>query len=73
LFFNSYLAFEFTEKKEWGINYFGPYGKNQTYYHWLSNQGYRTVNPNGYHHGVSAHQSWANHLTNIIKESIMVK
>ena len=71
LFFNSYLAFRFTDKQDWGINYLGPYDKNQTYYHWLSNQGYKTVNPNSYHHGASAHQIWANHLTSILKESIM--
>ena len=73
LFFNSYLAFEFTNKKDWGINYLGPYDENQTYYHWLSNQGYHTVDPSSYHYGASAHQIWANHLTKIIKESIMIK
>jgi hypothetical protein len=71
LFFNSYLAFKFTNKRDWGTSYIGPYEENQTYYHWLSNQGYKTVNPSSYHYGASAHQLWANHLTFILKESIM--
>ena len=73
LFFNTYLAFDFTEHFNWGHNYLGPYDKNQTYCHWLSNQGYHTVNPRSYHYGATAHQIWADHLTKIIKESIMVK
>jgi hypothetical protein len=73
LFFNSYLAFEFTEKKEWGIDYLGPYNKNQTYYNWLNNQGHRTVHTNSYHYGPNAHEIWANQLTKIINESIITK
>ncbi len=73
LFFNSYLAFKFTNKQDWGINYLSPYDDNQTYYHWLSNQGCHTVNPSSYHFGADAHQAWANHLTKIINESIITK
>lgn len=73
VFFNTYLAFDFIEQLNWGHSYIKPYDDNYTYYHWLSNQGYKTVNPNSYHYGPNAHRFWANHLTKIINESIMVR
>jgi hypothetical protein len=73
LFFNSYLALDFTEHLDWNNSYLYPYDIRQTYYRWLSNQGYHTVNPNSYHFGPEAHHVWANRLTKIIKESIMTK
>jgi hypothetical protein len=73
LFFNSYSALESTEHREWGHNYLYPYDSNRTYYRWLLDQGFRTVSTKSYHFGADAHLSWANHLTNVIKESIMVK
>lgn len=73
LFFNTYLAFDFTEHLDWGKNYLGPYDEDQTYYHWLSNQGYKTVSPKSYHYGPDAHLIWANRLTNVINESIITK
>ena len=75
LFFNTYTAFnyDFITQFNWKYNYLNPYLDDYTYYHWLSNQGFETVNPNSFHFGPDAHHAWANHLTNIIKESIMVK
>jgi hypothetical protein len=74
LFFNTYTAFnhDFITQFNWKDNYLDPYLDEYTYYYWLKNQGFDTVNPNSYHFGPDAHQAWANHLTNIIKESIMV-
>ena len=72
LFFNSYLAFEYTDHRDWGANYLAPYDENQTYYHWLSNQGFKTVNPKSYHYGPEAHTAWTNWLTKYINESIML-
>ena len=70
LFFNSYVALDFTSYRDWGNSYLHPYDKNYTYYHWLSNQGYKTVHPISYHYGPDAHRAWANylipHLTNLI-------
>jgi hypothetical protein len=70
LFFNSYLALDFTEHRDWGNNYLYPYDDAYTYYHWLSNQGYHTVNPKSYHYGPDAHRAWAEflvlHLTKLI-------
>lgn len=73
LFFNTYLAFDCTNHFDWGYNYLSPYDENQSYYHWLVNQGYHTVNTKSYHYGPDAHQIWANHLTNVINESIITK
>jgi hypothetical protein len=73
LFFNSYSALESTEHRGWGHNYLHPYDGNCTYYHWLLDQGFETVNPKSYHFGTDAHLSWANHLTNVINERIITK
>ena len=68
LFFNTYAPFN-TPQLEWNNCYIGPYDPNLTYYHWLKDRG---VVPNeSYHYSKDAHLIWANHLTNIIKESIM--
>ena len=71
LFFNSYLAFNFTlEKYNWGDNYLAPYDNDYTYYHWLSSKGYHTVTPESYHYGSDGHYAWANflipHLTKLL-------
>lgn len=75
LFFNSYHAFnhDFCNNVEWQNTYIEPYSHDQTFYYWLSNQGFKTVNPKSYHYGKDAHQAWAKHLTNILKESTMIK
>ena len=73
LFFNSYSALKSTEHLNWGYNYLNPYDQNQTYYHWLRDQGHHTANPKSYHYGSDAHLDWANHLTNVINESIITK
>ena len=73
LFFNSYQSFDYTKKLDWGNSYLHPYDNTQTYYHWLKNQNYQTVSPKSYHYGADAHQTWANHLTKIINESIIIK
>jgi hypothetical protein len=73
LFFNSYSALESAEHCEWGHNYLHPHNGNRTYYRWLLDQGFETVNPKSYHFGTDAHLSWANYLTNVINESIITK
>ena len=73
LFFNSYSSLDSIEHREWGHSYLYPYDGNRTYYHWLLDQGFQTVNPKSYHYGTDAHLSWANHLTNVINERIITK
>jgi hypothetical protein len=71
LFFNSYLAFDTKTCYNWNNCYLKPYNKDFTYYHWLANNGFNTVNPNSYHYGAPAHQAWANflfpYLTKLLK------
>ena len=57
---------------DWGNSYLDPYSQQGTYWNWLCDSGHRTVNLKSFHYGADAHRAWANHLTNIIKESIMV-
>lgn len=71
LFFNSYLRFNLIDQYNWGDNYISPYNESFTYYYWLANNGYLTVNSNSYHYGALAHQAWANflfpYLTKLLK------
>lgn len=73
LFFNTFTSFnhDFISQLDWQNNYIDPYSHDNTYYYWLQNQGFKTVNTNSYHYGQDAHNAWANHLTKVIKESII--
>ena len=76
LFFNTYTDFEPIKTKqittdtvaeapptyEWNGCYVDPYDQSKTYYHWLKNSGFKTVNPNSYHFGADAHEAWAEFL-----------
>lgn len=70
LFFNTYTFFNGINQLNWDNCYIEPYNKEYTFYHWLNNQGFNTVNQTSYHYGVSAHRAWAKFLlTHITKES----
>lgn len=75
LFFNTYTAFnhDFITPTDWNQSYLDPYDHDSTYFFWLKNQGYQTVNQNSFHFGPDAHRAWANHLTNTLKDSILIK
>jgi len=67
LFFNCYSYFEiigrtWPNKYDWGINYIGPYDRDQTYYFWLEKQGFKPSNPKYDHYGADAHVAWADFL-----------
>lgn len=64
LFFNTYSYFDKVPRYDWDDCYLTPYSKEETYYFWLYENGYRTVSPSSYHYGVDAHQAWANFLKN---------
>ena len=63
LFFNSYMEFIIPkhEQLDWGNSFIGCYNHTQTYWRWLENNKYKTVN-NGYHYGADAHAAWADRL-----------
>jgi hypothetical protein len=76
LFFNTYSNFSVIRTKQimtnvqqitpdesdWGQSYIDPYSENLTYYFWLKNLGFKTVNENSYHYGADAHSKWADFL-----------
>lgn len=77
LFFNCYSHFFYTvrhnkPKYQWGENYIDPYDQSFTYYQWLANFGYKSVDPKYYHYGPDAHWAWANFMlprvTSILKK-----
>ena len=76
IFFNCYLNFTnivlFNDPQfDWGDNYLDPYTKDSPYWHYLTKQGYKSNQH--LHFGEDAHQAWANHLTNVINERIIIK
>ena len=77
LFFNCFSSFSYPDQRDWGDSYVEPYDLNYTYYHWLAQQGYKTVNPNSFHYKADAHRAWAefltNRLTKVLKESIITQ
>jgi hypothetical protein len=67
LFFNTYRYFGHIKQNnllryDWGDNYVNPYDQDYTYYYWLQNNGFRTVNSKSYHFGAKAHTKWADFL-----------
>jgi hypothetical protein len=67
LFFNTYSYFGHVKlnslpRYNWGNNYINPYDENSTYFHWLRDNGYKTVSEHSYHYGKDAHAAWANYL-----------
>ena len=73
LFFNTYQYFSNIvannkpQFNDWGESYIGAYREDETYFHWLIKQGFKTVNPSNYHFGASAHKAWANYLELYLK------
>lgn len=73
LFFNTFSGLTSAKQLDWGNSYYKPYDRDHSFFNLLKTQGYKTVSPSSYHYGIDAHEAWANHLTNILKESIIVK
>jgi hypothetical protein len=60
VFFNGNNDFSsIKEKKDWGVNYIGPYDPDQTFSATLTKYGHETVAPNSWHFGKQAHSFWA--------------
>ena len=73
LFFNSFMHFNNVaiparNHKNWDDCYISPYKQNDTYYHWLKSQGYKTVRPNSYHYGEKAQTAWFKYLLSKLTE-----
>ena len=63
LFFNTYQTLDVDKKFDWQNRYIGSYNAKESYWHWLYDRGYNTVN-GGYHYGADGHAAWANRLYN---------
>jgi hypothetical protein len=60
VFFNGNNDFSaITERKDWGTSYIGPYDPDQTFHDILTKNKHKTVAPNSYHFGKTAHSFWA--------------
>ena len=62
IFFNSYNHFDVEDQRDWGNNYVNPYEQSGTYYHWLQEQGFKTVRPDSQHYGADGHAAWSKFL-----------
>jgi hypothetical protein len=60
LFFNTYNNFSNQIPKIWNKSYIEPYDPGMTYWHYLTNLGFKS-NPS-YHFGADAHRKWAEFL-----------
>lgn len=60
LFFNTYNFFKNVTHYNWKNNYLDPYNQNSTYWHWLTNNGYKSKPT--YHFGADGHAKWAEFL-----------
>lgn len=66
-FFNTFsyyghIASNNLQQYNWGNSYLNPYDENYTYFYWLKNNNFKTVNPKSYHFGPEAHKKWAEFL-----------
>lgn len=62
VFFNCFEPFGNIPNFDWQDSYIEPYDPNYTYYNWLTQKGFKTVNPDSYHFGADAHAAWAEFL-----------
>lgn len=67
IFFNGNNDFSsISDRKDWGINYIGPYDPAQTYNAVIRASGIDTVMPNSWHFGRDGHSVWMRHMLNYI-------
>ena len=67
IFFNGNNDFSsISDRKDWGINYIGPYDPAQTYNAVIRASGIDTVMPNSWHYGRDGHSVWMRHVLNYI-------
>lgn len=75
IFFNGnrhFFSKSIDRKKSWGNNYVHPYDPTQTFDAVLQAAGYKTVSPDSWHYGRTAHSHWSRHLLNYILENDIV-
>jgi hypothetical protein len=67
VFFNGNNCFDLvTDRKDWGVNYIGPYNPEQTYNAVICAAGMETVAPDSWHFGRDGHSFFSRFLLNYI-------
>jgi len=67
VFFNGNNCFDqVTNRKDWGVNYIGPYNPEQTYNAVICAAGIQTVGPTSWHFGRDGHSFFSRFLLNYI-------
>jgi hypothetical protein len=67
VFFNGNNDFSrIQDRRDWGVNYIGPYDPSGTYHARLQAAGIETVMPDSYHYGRDGHTWWFKYLLNYL-------
>ena len=67
VFFNGNNDFgSIANRRDWGLNYIGPYDPASTYHARLQAAGIETVMPDSYHYGRDGHSWWFKYILNYI-------
>jgi hypothetical protein len=73
VFFNGNNNFSsIKDRKDWGINYIGPYDPGQTYDAVIRSKGIDTVAPNSWHFGRDGHQAWHKYMLQYLIKNKLV-
>jgi len=73
LFFNTYMYFDnIRNKLDWNNQFINPYSKDETYFQWCKNNGFKTKN-NSYHYGADAHNAYFLYLLDKVKSQFNIK
>jgi hypothetical protein len=73
VFFNGNNDFSsIVDRKDWGVNYIGPYDPASTYHAQLQTAGIETVMPDSYHYGRDGHAWWFKYLLNYLMSNRFV-
>jgi hypothetical protein len=68
---NSHFG-KISQNRDWSQCYIAPYDPDQTYDSVLRNNGFKTVNPDSWHFGHSAHCFWAEHVLQYIYDNNLI-
>jgi len=73
IFFNGNNNFgSITDRKDWGVNYIGPYDPDQTYNAVIRSAGIDTVMPNSWHFGKDGHSAFHRFILDYIMSNKFV-
>lgn len=73
IFFNGNSHFgKIADRKDWGVNYIGPYSDQLTFDSIIRSQGIQTVSPNSWHFGRDGHVAFNRFILNYIIDNKLV-